>query len=135
MLALKIGFAGPWRVWFWTAYWNSLFPTHKPVDQDHVKAAIRENLKEPGRMAALQAMIRLAKADTAAIVAASRAPALVVMGARDPDFPDAAAEARWLAAQLQADSLIVDGAGHYPHTEMPERVLPKLLSFIVQTRN
>lgn len=83
-------------------------------------------------MAALQAMIGLSKADTAAMVPQSRVPALVVMGTRDPDFPDAVAEARWLAAQLHADSLIVDGAGYYPHTEMPERVAPKLLSFIAQ---
>jgi pimeloyl-ACP methyl ester carboxylesterase len=129
-LALKIGFAGPWRVWFWTTYWDSLYPTHKPADQDQVKAAITENLREPGRMAALQAMIGLSKADTAAIVPQSRVPALVVMGTRDPDFPDATAEARWLDSELHAESLIVDGAGHYPHTEMPERVAPKLLSFI-----
>ncbi|MDR3436558.1 alpha/beta hydrolase [Telmatospirillum sp.] len=133
MLALKLGFAGPWRVWFWTTYWNSLFPTHKPADQDRVKAAIAENLREPGRMAALRAMIGLSKADTAAIVPLSRVAALVVMGTRDPDFPDAAAEARWLASELQAESLIIDGAGHYPHTEMPERVAPRLLSFIAQT--
>jgi pimeloyl-ACP methyl ester carboxylesterase len=111
-LALKIGFAGPWRVWFWTTYWNSLFPTHKPADQDQVKAAITEHLHEPGRMAALQAMLGLSKADTAAIVPQSRVPALVVMGTRDPDFPDATAEARWLASEIHAESLIIDGAGH-----------------------
>jgi pimeloyl-ACP methyl ester carboxylesterase len=127
---LSIGFAGPWRVWFWITYWNSLFPMHKPADQDQVKAAITENLHEPGRMTALQAMISLSKADTAAIVPQSRVPALVVMGTHDPDFPDATAEARWLASELHAESLIIDGAGHYPHTEMPERVAPKLLSFI-----
>jgi pimeloyl-ACP methyl ester carboxylesterase len=133
MRALKIGFAGPWRVWFWTAYWNSLFPTHKPADQGQVKTAITENLHEPGRMAALRAMVVLSEADTAAIVPQSRVPALVVMGTRDPDFPDATAEARLLASELHAESLIIDGAGHYPHTEMPERVAPKLLSFIAQT--
>ncbi len=131
-LALRAGFAGPWRVWFWSTYWNSLFPTRKPADQDQVKAAIEENLREPGRMAALRAMIALSKADTAALLSQSRVPALVVMGTRDPDFPDAVAEAHWLAAKLGADSLIVEGAGHYPHTEMPEQVAPKVLSFIAQ---
>jgi pimeloyl-ACP methyl ester carboxylesterase len=129
-LALKIGFAGPWRVWFWTAYWDSLFPSSKPADQTQVKAALSRNLREPGRMAALYSMISLSKADTAAIVRQNRVPALVVMGSRDPDFADAAAEARWLAAQLGAESLIVEGAGHYPHTEMPDLVAPRLLSFI-----
>lgn len=131
-LVLRIGFAGPWRVWFWTTYWNSLFPTRKPVDHGLIKAALTQNLREPGRMAALLAMVSLSKADTAAILSASRVPALVVMGSRDPDFPDAVAEAQWLATQLRAHTLIVDGAGHYPHAEMPERVVPELLAFIAQ---
>jgi pimeloyl-ACP methyl ester carboxylesterase len=129
-LALNIGFAGPWRVWFWTTYWESLFTSSKPVDQTQVKAALTRNLREPGRMAALHSMISLSKADTAGIVPQNRVPALIVMGTRDPDFADAAAEARWLAGQLAAESLIVEGAGHYPHTEMPDRVAPTLLSFI-----
>ena len=130
--SLKVGFAGPWRVWFWTTYWESLFPTHKPDDHKQAKAALARNLRQPGRMDALEKMVRLSKADTGAIISKSRAPALVVMGTRDPDFPDAAAEACWLATQLHADSLIIDGAGHYPHIEMPEQVAPRLLSFIAQ---
>jgi len=129
-LALNIGFAGPWRVWFWTTYWDSLFPSSKPVDQTQVKAAIKRNLHESGRMDALRSMINLSKADTAAIVPQSRVPALVVMGTRDTDFPDATAEAHWLAGQLGAESPIVEGVGHYPHTERPDQVAPKLLSFI-----
>jgi pimeloyl-ACP methyl ester carboxylesterase len=129
-IALNIAFAGPWRVWFWTTYWDRLFTSSKPADQTQVKAALARNLREPGRMAALHSMIQLSKADTAAIVPQSRVPALIVMGTRDPDFADAAAEARWLAGQLAAESLIVEGAGHYPHTEMPDRVAPTLLSFI-----
>ncbi len=128
-LALSIGFAGPWRVWFWTTYWDSLFPSAKPADQAEVKAALTRNLREPGRMAALHSMIGLSKSDTAAIVSQTRVPALVIMGTRDPDFTDAATEAHWLAGQLHADSGMIEGAGHYPHTEMPDRVAPRLLSF------
>ena len=135
MLTLQLGFAGPWRVWFWATYWNSLFPTHKPADQGQVKAAIIENLREPGRMTALRTMIGLSKADTTALLPRSGVPAFVVMGSRDPDFPDAQAEAQWLATQLHADSLMIDGAGHYPHTEMPERVAPELLSFIARVHD
>jgi hypothetical protein len=47
-------------------------------------------------MAVIETMLFLSKADTAAIVSLSRVPALVVMGTRDPDFPDATVEARWL---------------------------------------
>jgi pimeloyl-ACP methyl ester carboxylesterase len=131
-IALNIGFAGPWRVWFWTAFWDSLFPSVKPADHRQIKGALSKNLHEPGRMAALKAMINLSKADTAAIVLKTRVSTLIVMGTRDPDFPDPAAEAHRLAEQLGAESLIVEGAGHYPHTEMPDLVAPKLLSFIAR---
>lgn len=73
-------------------------------------------------------MVGLPKAETEAIVAGNRVPALVVTGTRDPDFPDATVEARWLGRGLGTEPLIVDGAGHYPHLEMPERVAPALLA-------
>lgn len=129
-LALRIGFAGPWRVGFWTFYWDSLFPTRKPADHAAVKAAITANLREPGRMDALQAMLSLSKADTAAILDTTTVPALVVMGTKDPDFTDAVEEARMLAGKLKAETMLVDGAGHYPHTEMPELVAPRILAFL-----
>lgn len=129
-LSLKIGFAGPWKVGFWTMYWNTLFPTRKPADHAEVQAAITRNLREPGRMDALVAMLSLSKADTAAILDQTKVPALIVMGTKDPDFTDAVEEARMLAGKLKAETIIVDGAGHYPHAEMPELVGPKLLSFL-----
>jgi pimeloyl-ACP methyl ester carboxylesterase len=129
-LALGIGFAGPWRVGFWTMYWDSLFPTKKPADHIEVKAAITRNLREPARMDALRAMINLSKADTAAILEKTKVPALIVMGTKDPDFKDAAAEAHTLARKLNAETMIVEGAGHYPHTEMAEQVTPRILSFV-----
>jgi pimeloyl-ACP methyl ester carboxylesterase len=129
-LSLRVGFAGPWKVGFWTIYWNTLFPTRKPADHAEVKAAITRNLREPGRMDALVAMLSLSKADTAAILDQTKVPALIVMGTKDPDFTDAVEEARMLAGKLKAETIIVDGAGHYPHAEMPELVAPRLLSFL-----
>lgn len=127
---VKLGFAGPWRVRFWMSYWHSLFPSRKPTDHAQAAAALEANLREPGRMDALRTMVGLSKADTEAIVQDSRVPALVVMGSRDPDFKDARAEAEWLAQALHADSLLIDGAGHYPHLEHVELVLPTLLDFL-----
>lgn len=133
-LSLKIGFAGPWKVWFWIMYWDSLFPTRKPVDHAQARAAITQNLREPGRMDALRSMLALSKADTAAILEKTMVPALLVMGARDPDFADAIEEARMLAGKLKAETMIVDRAGHYPHAEMADLVAPKILSFIAGLR-
>ena len=127
---LAAAFAGPWDVWFWMHYRTALFPTRKPVDHAEVDAALARNLRQAGRMKALAQMIALPKDDVEALVSRSRVPALVVMGSRDPDFEDPAAEAGWLAARLHGERLVVDGAGHYPHTEMPEVVVPRLLSFL-----
>jgi pimeloyl-ACP methyl ester carboxylesterase len=129
-LSIRIGLAGPWKVGFWTMYWNTLFPTRKPADHADVKAAIAHNLREPGRMDALAAMISLSKADTAAILAQTNVPALIVMGTQDPDFANSVEEARMLAGHLKAETIIIDGAGHYPHAEMPEFVAPRLLTFL-----
>jgi len=128
--ALRLGFAGPWRVWFWTTYWNSLFPTRTPADHAQARAALNAKLHEPGRMEALWTMIGLSKAETAALLPESRVPALIIMGSLDPDFTDPAEEARWLTASLRARLLMVEGAGHYPQVEMPEKILPTLLDFL-----
>lgn len=128
--AVRLGFAGPWRVAFWMTYWNSLFPKRPPADHAQAKAALATNLREAGRIDALRTMVGLSKADTESLVERSSVPALVVMGSRDPDFPDATAEANWLSGALGSEPVIVEGAGHYPHLETPEQVLPGLLSFL-----
>jgi pimeloyl-ACP methyl ester carboxylesterase len=127
---LRVGFGGPWRVGFWLSYWNSLFPLRKPHDHAQAREALRRNLREPHRMDALRAMVGLSKADTEAMLADSRVPALVVMGTRDPDFADAEVEPRWLAQRLRGELLLVQGAGHYPHLECAGQVSPRLLAFI-----
>jgi pimeloyl-ACP methyl ester carboxylesterase len=131
--ALRLGLAGPWKVWFWMTYWNSLFPLDRPDDHASYRVELARNLREPGRFAALKRMIALTKADTEAILDAVRVPVLVVMGTRDADFADPVREARDLAARLHGEMLLVDGAGHYPHVERPETVAEALLRFLRQT--
>ncbi len=132
--ALALGFGGPWRVRFWLTYWTSLFPTRKPADFAPYRKALRDNLREPGRMAALKSMFYLSKSDTEAMLTKTELPVLVVMGTKDADFPDPPAEAEWAANRLGAKLLLVQGAGHYPHTEMPEQVGPAVASFLQNGR-
>jgi pimeloyl-ACP methyl ester carboxylesterase len=63
-----------------------------------------------------------------------KAPALVIMGTRDPDFKRPAQEAQLVATALHASLHMIEGAGHYPHAEMPEQVAPLLISFFQQVQ-
>jgi pimeloyl-ACP methyl ester carboxylesterase len=123
-------FVGPWGPAAWGMYYASLYPTAKPADLDAYKAALVANLKEDGRMAALQAMLGATKADVEQRLSQVRAPALVVMGTKDPDFDDPAAEAETVARLLGGSVQMIDGAGHYPHAEMPAATAPAILAFL-----
>ena len=128
--ALRVGFGGPWRVGFWMTYWDSLYPTAKPTDQDAYRRSLAANLRQPGRMDALRTMIGLSKADTDAMLGVVPRPTLVVMGSKDPDFPDPKAEASHVAGRMGGDVLMVGGAGHYPQAEMPDTVGPRVVAFL-----
>ena len=69
-------------------------------------------------------MISASKSSCEARIGEVRAKTLVIMGEKDPDFPDPAAEASYVAQCLNGETLIIPGAGHYPHTERPDITLP-----------
>jgi pimeloyl-ACP methyl ester carboxylesterase len=63
-----------------------------------------------------------------AVLAPRRVPALVVWGAGDPNIP-----VRYAGAQAQffdADIQIIDGAGHWPMIDDPERIRALVLPFL-----
>jgi pimeloyl-ACP methyl ester carboxylesterase len=78
---------------------------------------------------AFYAVRRMSKDDVAARLHEVTAPVLVVMGTKDPDFPDPHKEAQIVAALLKGQVRMVDGAGHYPHVEQPDLIAGALLGF------
>jgi pimeloyl-ACP methyl ester carboxylesterase len=129
-MVLGVLFARPWGPSAWNAFFKTLFPTRKPADFAAYSAALKKNLSELGRLEALRKMIFASKEASAERVQHVRVPALVLMGTRDPDFKDPAAEAAWLAAGLKADFEMIEGAGHYPHVDSPEVVGPRIIEFL-----
>ena len=127
---LKVAFVRPWGIAAWSAYYGSLYPTSKPADFDEYRAALRQNLSEPGRLDALHAQLDASKADCEARIPEVKAPVLVVMGTRDPDFSDPAAEASLVAKRLHGQVIMIDGAGHYPHAEMLDQTAPAIIKFL-----
>ncbi len=127
---LKVAMMRPWGAASWSMYYKSLYPTSPPADLDDYRQALRDNLKQPGRMEALQAMLDASKAPCEARIAEVKAPVLVIMGSKDPDFGDPAAEANLVTTRLDGQLVMVDGAGHYPHVEMPNEVEPAIIKFL-----
>ncbi len=69
------------------------------------------------------------KVPTMARVADVTTPALSIFGSADPDFPSPTEESAWIASQIDSTSVIIDGAGHYPHVEYPEQVASGIAEF------
>jgi len=123
-------FARPWGPAMWTIYFKTLFPTRRPEDFSEYVMALRSNLKEPGRLESLVEMIRASKRTSEERIPKVDKPVLVLMGSKDPDFKQPEVEAKWVAENLNGTYRLIEGAGHYPHAEMPEITGPMMLEFI-----
>ena len=122
--------ARPWGPSMWLKYFSTLYPTRKPDDFAEYTAALQENLKESGRLKTLLAMLRASKQASEERIPKVDKPVWVLMGSKDPDFKAPEAEAKWVAEALKGTYTLVEGAGHYPHAEMPETTAPLMLDFI-----
>jgi pimeloyl-ACP methyl ester carboxylesterase len=129
MLAFRLALLRPWGPAAWKAYYASLYPCRRPEDLQEHQARLLENLRQPGHWQAFVATTHTSHQPVEARLGQVHAPALVVMGGRDPDFPDPQEEAQQIAARLYGEVLMVRGAGHYPQAEYPEIVSPAVVDF------
>ncbi|MBL1072803.1 alpha/beta hydrolase [Nocardia sp. 2] len=116
----------------WQKYLDVAYPI-KPADYPEYMAALAEKLREPGRFAEFLKTGKSTPADAEAHLPKLTRPALIVMGTEDPDFPDPKAEAEAAVALMPAgigSVALVEGAGHYPHAESPDRVAELALAFL-----
>jgi pimeloyl-ACP methyl ester carboxylesterase len=119
----------------WMAYLDIAFPT-KPADWHNEWARIETSLTKPERMKVLQAMTKTSPVDAGAQLAAVRCPVLIIEGGADPDWADPRAEAEKIIGDLPpglGTLEVIDGAGHYPHTERPVEVLALVVPFLRKT--
>ena len=123
----------------WSRYLDKVaYPSRKPSDWDTYLAALQANLREPGRAKAGQSMMKASATlkDAAAALSNVRCPVLVVMGIKDPDFPDPEAEAKALVGLLPdgvGRHVMIENAGHYPHAEYPEQVAGAIIPFLQES--
>lgn len=119
----------------WMSYLDIAIPT-KPADWSIERARIETTLTDPERMGVLRAMTKTSPADAGARLADVRCPVLIVEGGADPDWADPRAEGERIMADLPTglgQIAVIDGAGHYPHAETPEKLLDLLLPFLTST--
>lgn len=105
--------------------------------EDHV-AAVRGSLREPARLRSLRDLVgQLTHEDVHGRLDSVRSPALVLMGAQDPDFPDPAAELAYIEHRLgvgtgadQFRGVLVPECGHYPQYQRTDVVAPEVVAFL-----
>ncbi|MFI1021860.1 alpha/beta fold hydrolase [Streptomyces olivaceus] len=128
---LGAGLFGSRRLWL--SYLDVANPGVRPADFGERTRRIEALLREPGRMKAMQAMGRSAPTDAGAHLGGVRCPVLVVMGTLDPDWADPHAEGSAVVDALPSGLgtlEMIDGAGHYPHDQFPDRVASLVLAFL-----
>ena len=130
VLAQRVALMQPWGPAAWSSYYARLYRSRKPDDLQAHRARIRAAQRRPGAWRAFVATTRTSHAPVAARLDQVHAPTLVVMGDRDSDFPQPAAEARFIADRLRGTVLMVAGAGHYPQAENPDVVTPAVIAFL-----
>jgi pimeloyl-ACP methyl ester carboxylesterase len=131
MMAMFRAMMAPlWIATTWKAYMPTLYSGQKPVDFDRYRASVVASLRRPGYAKAFSLTTRTDHAPAEAVLAKVTAPALVVMGDRDPDFKDPAAEARWVGETLNAEVVMVADAGHYPQSQQPQVTSGAVLRFL-----
>jgi pimeloyl-ACP methyl ester carboxylesterase len=130
-------FAKPWGPAAWAMYAATLWPGLGPEGTNKRAAASKASLTRPGRWPAFRAtMAGLDHRVVAPYISRVKAPVLVVMGDKDPDWSNPAQEAEWVASNFEkVETLIVPGAGHAPMFERPDVVSEKVLNFLKDAQN
>jgi pimeloyl-ACP methyl ester carboxylesterase len=127
---LRTVMAKPWAAISWKGYLPKLYAGRKPADFDEYRAEVIRSLRKPGHEKAFSLTTRTDHKAAGARLGDVKAPALVVMGEQDPDFPSPKAEAEWIAGVLYAEIIMVPEAGHYPQSQRPDVTTDAVLRFL-----
>ncbi len=118
---------------WWHGYLDVAFPGRKPTDWADQLRRNEAELSAPGRMKVLRRMGQEAPVDAGAQLGNIRCPALIVEGSLDPDWSDPRAEGEAIVAAMPtglARLEVIEGAGHYPHTQFPDETVALLRPFL-----
>jgi pimeloyl-ACP methyl ester carboxylesterase len=129
-LLLRVAMARAWAPTSWKAYMPKLYAGQRPADFDNYRARVVAQLRRPGYAKAFSLTTRTSHDESETRLTAVSAPTLVLMGEKDPDFPDPKAEADWIGDTLSAEVVMVPDAGHYPQSQRPDITTDAVLRFL-----
>ena len=127
---LEMALRGPFRARVWNAFYKSWYPSRKPADLEDYARRLSGMLATAERSRAVRQTLSATREGLAARLPQVAAPVLVIMGAKDSHFKNPAEEAAGISKEVAARTRIVEGAGHYPHAEVPEEAAPVILEFL-----
>ncbi len=127
---MRLAMGGPWSTRVWLSYLPMLYPSCRGEDFDQHRQDIEAAMRRPGRAAAFRRTTRTDHTTAWNAAPQVRVPALVVMGDKDPDFPDPASEADLIAETLGGTVVMIPDGGHYPQSEFPEATGPAVVDFV-----
>lgn len=130
-------FARPWGARFWTNYYRKTLNrgAQAPRLTEHV-AEIGASMADPVRLASFRHLtLQLDHSVVEPRLSEIVAPSLTVIGSVDPDYADPAAELAFAGQTLDGQTLLVEGAAHYPHMSSAEVVTPRVLAFVEGLRD
>ena len=121
----------PWGPAVWGSYYSMITKGRRATwHREHV-AEVRDALRRPGNLRSFRELATsLTHAPVEARLGEVRVPSVVVGGAKDPDFPDPAAEVAWIGATIGAREVLVPDVGHYPQHQAPEIVAAEALGLL-----
>ena len=127
---LRVAMAPLWAAISWKSYLPKLYAGRRPADFAEYRDQVVASLRRPGYARAFSLTTRTSHAAAQARLADVTASVLVVMGQQDPDFPDPAGEAGWIAQTMHAQVVMVPEAGHYPQSQRPDITTAAVLRFL-----
>jgi pimeloyl-ACP methyl ester carboxylesterase len=131
-LMLRVAMARPWVASSWKAYMPTLYAGRRPDDFSAYRDQVVASLHQPGHSRAFSLTTRTNHDPAEARLGEVSTPTLVIMGERDPDFPDQRGEADWIANMLHGEVVMVAEAGHYPQSQQPDVTSEAVLCFLAK---
>jgi pimeloyl-ACP methyl ester carboxylesterase len=125
---MRVATSRPFVAGVWNMYLPSLFAGRKPADFDGYRAQVVESTRRHAGPVSTTMQSRHDGAEAA--LPRVHTAVLVVMGELDPDFRSPRGEAEWIIDQLGGSIIMVPEAGHYPHSQRPDVVVPAVTSFL-----